>query len=104
MDAIVSAEEEEEGATALRHFPEPLLWLAGFVSFFQNRNPSSLNSFVYFSRSGSRSNDKLLFEAHPMAVNFLVSNLIGLYVDVEYTGSHTQFYDKVGALSGPHTC
>ena len=35
-----------------------------------------------------------LFETHPMAIQFLVPNLLKLYVDIEFTGSHTQFYDK----------
>eukprot|EP00958_Prasinococcus_capsulatus_P017769 scaffold2033_cov367-Prasinococcus_capsulatus_cf.AAC.14 len=35
-----------------------------------------------------------LFEEHQMAVQFLVPNLLKLYVDIEFTGSHSQFYDK----------
>ncbi|KAH9298077.1 hypothetical protein KI387_029759, partial [Taxus chinensis] len=35
-----------------------------------------------------------LFEGHPLALEYLVFNLMKLYVDIEFTGSHTQFYDK----------
>ncbi|CAK9231327.1 unnamed protein product [Sphagnum troendelagicum] len=36
----------------------------------------------------------LLFEKHHLALQYLVPNLLKLYVDIEFTGSHTQFYDK----------
>ncbi|CAI0386961.1 unnamed protein product [Linum tenue] len=35
-----------------------------------------------------------LFEGHQLALKYLVRNLLKLYVDIEFTGSHTQFYDK----------
>ncbi|CAM6096554.1 unnamed protein product [Calypogeia fissa] len=35
-----------------------------------------------------------LFEGHQLALQYLVPNLLKLYVDIEFTGSHTQFYDK----------
>nr|XP_043615254.1 probable ubiquitin conjugation factor E4 [Erigeron canadensis] len=35
-----------------------------------------------------------LFEGHQLSVQYLVRNLLKLYVDIEFTGSHTQFYDK----------
>ncbi|KAF3783761.1 putative ubiquitin conjugation factor E4 [Nymphaea thermarum] len=35
-----------------------------------------------------------LFEGHQLALQHLVHNLLKLYVDIEFTGSHTQFYDK----------
>ncbi|KAL3691495.1 hypothetical protein R1sor_005146 [Riccia sorocarpa] len=35
-----------------------------------------------------------LFEGHELALQYLVPNLLKLYVDIEFTGSHTQFYDK----------
>ena len=35
-----------------------------------------------------------LFEGHPFSQEHLVFNLMKLYVDIEFTGSHTQFYDK----------
>lgn len=35
-----------------------------------------------------------LFEGHQLALKYLVPNLLKLYVDIEFTGSHTQFYDK----------
>eukprot|EP00963_Diacronema_lutheri_P009923 scaffold938_cov334-Pavlova_lutheri.AAC.43 len=37
---------------------------------------------------------QLLLEVYPLAVKHLVPNLLKLYVDIEFTGSHTQFYDK----------
>ncbi|CAI9264946.1 unnamed protein product [Lactuca saligna] len=45
-------------------------------------------------RSGSSSATSTLFEWHLLSVQYLVKNLLKLYVDVEFTGSHTQFYDK----------
>lgn len=44
-------------------------------------------------RSGS-SATAALFEGHQLSLEYLVRNLLNLYVDVEFTGSHTQFYDK----------
>ncbi|KAK9924987.1 hypothetical protein M0R45_033328 [Rubus argutus] len=35
-----------------------------------------------------------LFEGHQLSLEYLVRNLLKLYVDIEFTGSHTQFYDK----------
>ena len=35
-----------------------------------------------------------LFEFNLLAKEFLVSHLLRLYVDIEFTGSNTQFYDK----------
>ncbi|XP_043723166.1 probable ubiquitin conjugation factor E4 [Telopea speciosissima] len=45
------------------------------------------------SRSGS-SVTTSLFEGHTLSLEYLVRNLLKLYVDIEFTGSHTQFYDK----------
>lgn len=45
-------------------------------------------------RSGSSSATSTLFEGHQLSVQYLVKNLLKLYVDIEFTGSHTQFYDK----------
>lgn len=44
-------------------------------------------------RSGS-SATTALFEGHQLSLEYLVPNLLKLYVDIEFTGSHTQFYDK----------
>ncbi|KAL6324882.1 hypothetical protein AAG906_019790 [Vitis piasezkii] len=44
-------------------------------------------------RSGS-SATATLFEGHRLSLEYLVRNLLKLYVDIEFTGSHTQFYDK----------
>lgn len=44
-------------------------------------------------RSGSTATSTL-FEGHQLSLEFLVRNLLKLYVDIEFTGSHTQFYDK----------
>lgn len=44
-------------------------------------------------RSGS-SITASLFEGHQLSLQYLVRNLLKLYVDIEFTGSHTQFYDK----------
>nr|CAD1822631.1 unnamed protein product [Ananas comosus var. bracteatus] len=35
-----------------------------------------------------------LFEGHQLSLEYLVRNLLKLYVDIEFTGSHTQFFDK----------
>ncbi|KAM0006921.1 putative U box domain, Zinc finger, RING/FYVE/PHD-type, ubiquitin conjugation factor E4, core [Helianthus debilis subsp. tardiflorus] len=45
-------------------------------------------------RSGTLSVTSTLFEGHQLSVQYLVRNLLKLYVDIEFTGSHTQFYDK----------
>ncbi|KAD6795992.1 hypothetical protein R6Q59_020126 [Mikania micrantha] len=45
-------------------------------------------------RSGTSSVTSTLFEGHQLSVQYLVRNLLKLYVDIEFTGSHTQFYDK----------
>lgn len=44
-------------------------------------------------RSGS-SVTATLFEGHQLSLVYLVRNLLKVYVDIEFTGSHTQFYDK----------
>lgn len=51
-----------------------------------------LNSWMP-RRSGS-SATATLFEGHQLSLEYLVRNLLKLYVDIEFTGSHTQFYDK----------
>ncbi|MFS7948101.1 putative U box domain, Zinc finger, RING/FYVE/PHD-type, ubiquitin conjugation factor E4, core [Helianthus anomalus] len=45
-------------------------------------------------RSDTSSATSTLFEGHQLSVQYLVRNLLKLYVDIEFTGSHTQFYDK----------
>ncbi|XWS32925.1 hypothetical protein CRYUN_Cryun22dG0032500 [Craigia yunnanensis] len=45
------------------------------------------------SGSGSSATSSL-FEGHQLSLEYLVRNLLKLYVDIEFTGSHTQFYDK----------
>jgi ubiquitin conjugation factor E4 B len=45
--------------------------------------------FVFCLCSGS-SNTATLFEGHQLSLEFLVRNLLKLYVDIEFTGSHTQ--------------
>ncbi|CAL4923244.1 unnamed protein product [Urochloa decumbens] len=44
-------------------------------------------------RSGLSSTASL-FEGHQLCLDYLVRNLLKLYVDIEFTGSHTQFFDK----------
>ncbi|KAJ9147568.1 hypothetical protein P3X46_029714 [Hevea brasiliensis] len=44
-------------------------------------------------RSGS-SATATLFEGHQLSLKYLVRNLLKLYMDVEFTGSHTQFCDN----------
>ncbi|KAM0860401.1 hypothetical protein ACQ4PT_046586 [Festuca glaucescens] len=44
-------------------------------------------------RSGLKSTASL-FEGHQLCLDYLVKNLLKLYVDIEFTGSHTQFFDK----------
>lgn len=40
--------------------------------------------------SGLSSATATLFEGHQMSLDYLVRNLLKLYVDIEFTGSHTQ--------------
>ncbi|CAM0879382.1 unnamed protein product [Alopecurus aequalis] len=44
-------------------------------------------------RSGLKSTASL-FEGHQLCLDYLVKNLLKLYVDIEFSGSHTQFFDK----------
>ncbi|XP_024033127.1 probable ubiquitin conjugation factor E4 [Morus notabilis] len=46
------------------------------------------------SELGGSSATASLFEGHQLSLEYLVRNLLKLYVDIEFTGSHTQFYDK----------
>ncbi|KAM6573677.1 hypothetical protein CsatA_017757 [Cannabis sativa] len=48
----------------------------------------------WMPRRSSSSATASLFEGHPLSLEYLVKNLLKLYVDIEFTGSHTQFYDK----------
>ncbi|KAL2898658.1 putative ubiquitin conjugation factor E4 [Bienertia sinuspersici] len=41
-------------------------------------------------RSGSSATTASLFEGHQLSLQYLVRNLLKLYVDIEFTGSHTQ--------------
>ncbi|CAI0388322.1 unnamed protein product [Linum tenue] len=52
-----------------------------------------LNCWMPRGSSGSSATTSL-FEGHQLALKYLVRNLLKLYVDIEFTGSHTQFYDK----------
>ncbi|KAJ3673125.1 hypothetical protein LUZ60_006499 [Juncus effusus] len=44
-------------------------------------------------RSGSSSNASL-FEGHQLALDYLVKNLLKLYVDIGFSSSNTQFFDR----------
>ncbi|CAH1434878.1 unnamed protein product [Lactuca virosa] len=46
----------------------------------------------WMPRSGSSSATSTLFEGHQLCVQYLVKNLLKLYVDIEFTGSHTQIH------------
>ncbi|CAL5370702.1 unnamed protein product [Camellia sinensis] len=48
----------------------------------------------WMPRRSSSSVTATLFEGHQLSLEYLVRNLLKLYVDIEFTGSHTQFYDK----------
>ncbi|KAG7986569.1 hypothetical protein I3843_03G087600 [Carya illinoinensis] len=48
----------------------------------------------WMPRGGGSSVTATLFEGHQLSLEYLVRNLLKLYVDIEFTGSHTQFYDK----------
>ncbi|KAH3765468.1 Ubiquitin conjugation factor E4, core [Pelomyxa schiedti] len=43
---------------------------------------------------GSKSVADIVFSENVLAKNFLVKSLLKFYVDIEFTGTHTQFYDK----------
>lgn len=63
--------------------------------FFPVSQSFDLNVFVFIAYhlfcicSGS-SATATLFEGHPLSLEYLVRNLLKLYVDIEFTGSHTQ--------------
>ncbi|KAI0516607.1 hypothetical protein KFK09_009284 [Dendrobium nobile] len=44
-------------------------------------------------RSGVSSTASL-FEGHTLSLDYLLRNLLKVYVDIEFTGSHNQFFDK----------
>ncbi|CAN6574695.1 unnamed protein product [Malus baccata var. baccata] len=48
----------------------------------------------WMPRGSGSSITATLFEGHQLSLEYLVRNLLKLYVDIEFTGSHTQFYDK----------
>ncbi|XWS44355.1 hypothetical protein CRYUN_Cryun15aG0038100 [Craigia yunnanensis] len=48
----------------------------------------------WMPRGSGSSATSTLFEGHHLSLEYLVRNLLKLYVDIEFTGSHTQFYDK----------
>ncbi|XP_015077906.1 probable ubiquitin conjugation factor E4 [Solanum pennellii] len=48
----------------------------------------------WMPRDDSSTAMSTLFEGHQLSLQYLVKNLLKLYVDIEFTGSHTQFYDK----------
>ena len=53
-------------------------------------NNNCINAvFQFFFCSGS-SATSTLFEGHQLSLEYLVRNLLKLYVDIEFTGSHTQ--------------
>ncbi|EPS64850.1 hypothetical protein M569_09926 [Genlisea aurea] len=52
-----------------------------------------LNNWMPRGSSSSKATESL-FEGHQLSLEYLVRNLLKLYVDIEFTGSHTQFYDK----------
>lgn len=56
---------------------------------FSNLIMMCLWDFVYSMCSGS-SITATLFEGHQLSLEYLVRNLLKLYVDIEFTGSHTQ--------------
>ncbi|XP_058081022.1 probable ubiquitin conjugation factor E4 isoform X2 [Magnolia sinica] len=56
-----------------------------------SRSSGSLSSGIPSSISSAI---LALFEGNQLALEYLVRNLLNLYVDIEFTGSHTQFYDK----------
>ncbi|KAF6153112.1 hypothetical protein GIB67_034834 [Kingdonia uniflora] len=67
------------------------------------RNPYLRAKMVKFlncwmpHRSGSASTTSL-FELYQLSLQYLVHDLLKLYVDIEFIGSHTQFYDKFNIL------
>ncbi|GAA0149185.1 ubiquitin-protein ligase [Lithospermum erythrorhizon] len=63
------------------------------------RNPYLRTKMVevlncWMPRGSGSSVTSTLFEGHQLSLEHLVRNLLKLYVDIEFTGSHTQFYDK----------
>lgn len=47
-------------------------------------------TFLFSSSSSGFSASASLFEGHQLSLDYLVRNLLKLYVDIEFTGSHTQ--------------
>ncbi|KAL6205243.1 hypothetical protein ACLB2K_022505 [Fragaria x ananassa] len=60
--------------------------------YLRSKMVQVLNCLMHGSRSSAAL--AMLFEGHKLSLEYLVRNLLKLYVDIEYTGSHTRFYDK----------
>uniref|UniRef100_A0A7I4AYP6 RING-type E3 ubiquitin transferase n=1 Tax=Physcomitrium patens TaxID=3218 RepID=A0A7I4AYP6_PHYPA len=69
------------------HIRNPYL-RAKMVEVLNGWMPSKCTSPTLVSSMSS------LFEGHHLALEYLVPNLLQLYVDIEFTGAHNQFYDK----------
>jgi hypothetical protein len=53
-------------------------YLVVYLKLLQHRSYSGMNHTAS------------LFEGHKLCLDYLVRNLLKLYVDIEFTGSHTQ--------------
>eukprot|EP01105_Mastigella_eilhardi_P028801 TRINITY_DN975_c0_g1_i1.p1 TRINITY_DN975_c0_g1~~TRINITY_DN975_c0_g1_i1.p1 ORF type:complete len:1093 (-),score=286.71 TRINITY_DN975_c0_g1_i1:1415-4693(-) len=91
-----------ETAVPMHHVMDFLVCFLGDVAYI--RNPYLRSKLVQLvrllipenDRSSTMSQQQLLslFTSHEIAKAHLVSALMNFYVDIEYTGTHTQFYDK----------
>ncbi|KAJ1296657.1 hypothetical protein BS78_01G319200 [Paspalum vaginatum] len=82
---------------ALDDFLSFIIMFMGSTSYIKNpylraKMVEVLNCWMP-QRSGLSSTASL-FEGHQLCLDYLVRNLLKLYVDIEFTGSHTQFFDK----------
>ncbi|RIA98699.1 ubiquitin elongating factor core-domain-containing protein [Glomus cerebriforme] len=50
--------------------------------------------FYYTMRNENEGGIGMILNTHPIALEHLMSSLMSFYVEVEQTGTHTQFYDK----------
>ncbi|XP_010258183.1 PREDICTED: probable ubiquitin conjugation factor E4 [Nelumbo nucifera] len=102
MELLILASQIRDRENPLRVFP--LDDFMNFVIMFMAspnyiRNPYLRSKMVevlncWIPHRSGLPETAALFEGHQLSLQYLVRNLLKLYVDIEFTGSHTQFYDK----------
>lgn len=84
------------GSASPLHIKNPYLRakLVEFLSYIFPKNAAALDDEDDEQQPPTEPMMEALFAGHHLSRRFLPGSLFRLYVDVEHTGSHTQFYDK----------